>query len=248
MSFKNVIFVLLAIGLGTSVVLNYFLYHKAFVPLQLSKLDPAGVGYYSSEPIEKSADKPTIMFYGDSRALSWPFYKTDDYQFINRAIGNQTSVQILQRFDQHVTPHQPQLLLVQMCVNDLKMIPLFPKKRDSIVQNCKDNIQLLINKARQINSKVALTTVFPLGDISIVRKAFGTTEPPIINGIQQINTFIQAQAAADVVIFDSYDLLVGENRKINPAYSRDWLHLNAKGYEYLNTNLEGFIERTMSEN
>ena len=51
-----------------------------------------------------------------------------------------------------------------------------------------------------------------------------------------------------MVIFDSYDLLVGENRKINPAYSRDWLHLNVKGYEYLNTNLEGFIERTMSEN
>jgi len=95
--------------------------------------DPVGLDHYASaKPTDKpvlARDQPTVMFFGDSRALSWPIVETTDYHFINRAIGNQTSTQIVQRFDKHVAPHQPQLLLVQMCVNDLKMIPPFPDYR-----------------------------------------------------------------------------------------------------------------------
>ncbi|MGB1311756.1 MAG: SGNH/GDSL hydrolase family protein [Leucothrix sp.] len=244
--FKNALLILLALTLGTSLVLNYFFYQKAFIPLQLAKLDPVGIGYYPElKTQEKSENKPSIMFYGDSRALSWAPFKTTDYQFINRAIGNQTSTQILQRFDKHVAIHQPDLILVQMCVNDLKMIPTFPNKRDSIIQNCKDNIQALIQKARRLESTVVLSTVFPLGDISIFRKALGITEAPIIDGIAQINAFINAQVAEDVVIFDSYTLLAGSSAKINPAYSRDWLHLNEQGYALLNKHLQGFLAKTI---
>jgi lysophospholipase L1-like esterase len=234
----------LALALAGSLVLNYFFYKRAFIPLQSAKLDPIGLDYYSSKTsLNKSEGVPEVMFYGDSRALSWAPYKTTEVHFTNRAIGNQTSTQIVQRFQAHAAVHKPQVLLVQMCVNDLKMIPLFPAKSERIVQDCKDNIQLLINEAKQINSKVVLTTVFPLGDISVFRNVLGITELPIIDGIAQVNEYIKTLASDDILIFDSYKLLAGEDHKINPDYSSDWLHLNITGYKHLNSHLSEFLKQ-----
>ncbi len=249
MTLKNLFLVALALALAGSLVLNYFFYKRAFIPLQSAKLDPIGLDYYSSESTSsKPEGVPKVMLYGDSRALSWGPYETTELHFTNRAIGNQTSTQIVQRFKTHAAAHKPQVLLVQMCVNDLKMIPLFPNKRERIIQDCKDNIQLLINEARQINSKVVLTTVFPLGDISIFRNVLGITEAPIIEGIAQVNEYIKTLASDDILIFDSYDLLLGEDLKINPAYSSDWLHLNAAGYKHLNSHLSEFLKQKIIAN
>ena len=220
MTFKNSFLVALALALAGSLVLNYFFYKRAFIPLQSAKLDPIGLDYYSSASTSnKPEGVPEVMFYGDSRALSWGPYKSTELHFTNRAIGNQTSTQIVQRFQAHAAVHKPQVFLVQMCVNDLKMIPLFPNKGERIIQDCKDNIQLLIDKAKQIDSKVVLTTVFPLGDISVFRNVLGITEAPIIDSIVQVNDFIKTLASEDTLIFDSYKLLVGEDHKINPDYS-----------------------------
>lgn len=244
MTFKNALILLLILALGGSLVLNYFFYKKAFIPFNQIKLDPAQISYYPQDSeIEKQGTQPTVMYYGDSRTLSWPVLNTTDYRFVNRAIGNQTSTQILQRFDAHVTSHEPEVILVQMCVNDLKMIPLFPTQRDDIIKSCKENIRGVITNARSINAKIALSTVFPLGNISILRQALGTTETSIVDGIDEINSFINTLAADDVKIFDSYSLLKGNGRKINPIYSQDWLHLNSLGYAHLNNHLAEFLKQ-----
>ncbi len=243
MTLKNLFIGLLTLSLVGSLVLNHFFYKRAFIPLQSARLDPIGLEYYpSTEAPVADSGKPSVMFYGDSRALSWPTYATPDYDFINRAIGNQTSTQIVQRFDAHVVPLKPQLILIQMCVNDLKMIPLFPEKQNDILQDCKDNIQLLIKKAHKIDAKVILSTVFPLGHITVLRKALGAQAAPTVNGISSINNFIKTQAADNVLIFDSYALLVGGNSTIKPEYSRDWLHLNAEGYQHLNKHFIPFLD------
>ena len=244
MTFKNLILFGLALALAGSLVLNYFFYQRAFIPLQSAKLDPIGLDYYSSEIAPSTLEGiPEVMLYGDSRALSWGPYKTTTLNFTNRAIGNQTSTQIVQRFQAHVAIHKPEVLIVQMCVNDLKMIPLFPNKGQRIIQDCKDNIQLLADKAKLINSKLVMTTVFPLGYISIFRKALGISEAPIINGIERVNDYIKTLASDDLLIFDSYGYLLGDDRKINPAFSSDWLHLNGGGYKHLNSHLSEFLKQ-----
>lgn len=228
-----------------SIVLNYIFYKKAFVPLQMLRLDPLELNYYSSSPVDINKKK-LIMYYGDSRALNWPFFKNDNYDFINRAIGNQTSSQILGRFEKHVYSYKPQIIVVQMCVNDLKIIPLFPEKKEEIIKSCMVNIKNLTKKAKKINSKVIITTVFPLGDVSVVKKIAGIKEKPIINAIDVVNVYIKSLKDDDVLIFDSFSLLVANNRKINPIYSHDWLHLSKKGYQHLNQNLNKFINDNYS--
>lgn len=226
-----------------SLSLNYLFYTKAFIPLQAIRLDPMERSVY---PEKKMLDdlagnitkKPTLLFYGDSRALSWSNPILNQYYFINRAIGGQTSRQIAARFQQHVVPYKPNTLILQLCVNDLKMIPLFPEKRAAILHDCKQNIQQVIQQAHEINANVILSTVFPLGDISIARKLLGMKEPVIIEAIDDVNIFIRSLANDKTLIFDAYQLLKGTNgRKINPQYSRDWLHLNHQGYAVLNKEM-----------
>jgi lysophospholipase L1-like esterase len=232
-----------------SLALNYIFYKKAFLPLHAARLDPIGLQIYpaSASSAQSSANKSSkakVMFYGDSRALSWVNPALDQYDFINRAIGGQTSIQIAARFQAHVVAHQPNIMIIQLCVNDLKMIPLFPKQKDEIIENCKKNIQKIIQQAHDIKASVILSTVFPLGDISIERKVLGMREQPIIDAIDKVNIFIKSLADKDknTLIFNAYDLLKSaDSRKIDERYSHDWLHLNTRGYEVLNKNLAELI-------
>lgn len=205
-----------------------------------SRLDPIGLNYYPDTlPVNQSdiKTKPKIMFYGDSRALSWANPKVDQYDFINRAIGGQTSVQIVARFQQHVVVHQPDIIILQLCVNDLKMVPLFPEKEREIVDNCKKNLLQIIQQAHEINAKVIISTIFPLGDLSIAQTVFGFREMPIMKAIDEVNVYIHSLATDNAIIFDAYGVLKGKGQKIEEHYARDWLHLNASGYELLNKKL-----------
>ncbi len=247
-----IILILLLVLLLASLALNYYFYKKALLRIYTEKLDPIGSNYYpvSSSPAPSDTNKrlkPRLMFYGDSRALSWPNPALEQYEFINRAIGGQTSIQIVSRFQQHVVAHQPDIIILQLCVNDLKMIPLFPKQEKEIISNCKNNLQQLLQLAQNIKAKVVLSTVFPLGDVSLMRKAFGIRETPIIKAIDEINTYIHSLADDKTVILDAYSLLKGEAKKIDPRYSQDWLHLNASGYEILNTELVNLLDNKSHE-
>lgn len=240
----SIVPILLGASLLVSVTLNYILYKKAFIPLHATKLDPMGLDVYPS--VTKSelnqSNKPKVMFYGDSRALSWANPELDQYDFINRAIGGQTSIQIAARFQAHVVVHQPDFMIMQLCVNDLKMIPLFPEQKDDIIENCKKNLQQIIQQAHEIKATVILSTVFPLGDISIDRKLFGMREQPIIEAIDAVNVFIKSLASDNTLIFDAYGLLKrADGRKIDARYSQDWLHLNMSGYAMLNKEIAALL-------
>ncbi|RVU86586.1 SGNH/GDSL hydrolase family protein [Leucothrix sargassi] len=244
MTKKNVIIALLGFCLIGSLALNYVFYKKGFVPLHKLRLDPLELSYYASSTKAETnkATKPVILYYGDSRALSWPFIDNENYAFVNRAIGNQTSTQVMGRFNDDVVTSSPNVIVAQMCVNDLKMIPLFPSEKDKIIEKCLSNIEALIEEAKEIDARLVLTTVFPLGDVSVARKLLGTKEAPIIEAIDIVNSHIKKYENSDALVFDSYRLLVGENKKIDPRYSKDWLHLNAAGYQHLNEHLKQFIE------
>ena len=248
------IFIVLSLLAGlllVSLTLNYIFYKKVsslVVLLYASKLDPMGQNVYPETTLTTtSADKnvsskPKVMFYGDSRALSWTNPVLDHYDFINRAIGGQTSIQIAARFQAHVATHQPDIIILQLCVNDLKMIPLFPERKDDIIENCKKNIQKIIQQAHEMKTPVILSTVFPLADIAIDHKIFGMREKPIIEGIDAVNLFIKSLASDKTHIFDAYALLKSEeSRKIEERYSRDWLHLNERGYEILNKKIVALL-------
>ncbi|MBN2394056.1 MAG: SGNH/GDSL hydrolase family protein, partial [Anaerolineae bacterium] len=145
---KNVLLVILAVLLLGSIALNVLLFRRGqqyYSLLNAVKLDPIGLDWYGSSDMPRDTDQRRVVFFGDSRAYSWPAIpELKTYQFVNRGIGNETSAQALERFDAHVAPLNPDIVIIQVGVNDLKTIPLFPEQKASITANCKANIAAIV--------------------------------------------------------------------------------------------------------
>ncbi len=224
-----------------SLAINGILFRQGYwfyVQLNQVRLDPLGLRAHSSHANADVAvrDRPLVVFYGDSRTVSWPDPAVPGFTFVNRGIGGETSSQTLLRVDYHLAPLQPDVVIVQTCINDLKVIPVLPKQSDRIVANCQDNLDRIAARVREMGGTVVLTTVFPTGEVPFYRRPFWSTE--VSRAIERVNRHIRSLKGPGVVVYDSYAALLGADGTINPDYSADLLHLNDAGYEALNRGLQ----------
>ncbi len=161
---KNVLLVILTLLLLGSIALNVVFFRRGqqyYLLLNAVKLDPIGLDWYESSDVPRDTGQRRVVFFGDSRVYSWPaISELKSYQFVNRGIGNETSAQALARFDAHVAPLNPDVVIVQVGINDLKSIPLFPMQRASITANCKANIAAIVTKASDLGAQVILWRLF----------------------------------------------------------------------------------------
>lgn len=228
-----------------SVLLNIFLYfqlRKYYTMLYAVELDPLGLSVFEdANPPKADENLQRIVFYGDSRAAQWPNPKVQGYDFLNRGIGNQTTSQVLLRFDTDVVPLKPDVILLQVGINDLKTIPLFPGGRENIVSNCKENIQQMIENSRRQRATVLLSTIFPTGQVPLQRRLVWSDE--IEAAIVEVNAYIKSLAADDVIVFDAAKILSDFSGKLKPEYSYDELHLNQAGYDVLNAELPNLLKK-----
>jgi lysophospholipase L1-like esterase len=233
---------LLAVVLLGVILLSLFLYRQGrwyYLQLNGLRLDPLGLSYHSTAPDQQNltrSDLTTVVFFGDSRADEWPAPDLGQFEFINRGVGSETSVQSIQRFDYHVKPLRPQVVVIQVGINDLKTIPLFPEQKEAIIANCQMNIRQIVEKSMDSGATVILTTVFPTGRVPVDRRPFWSDD--VTAAIEQVNAFVRSLAGDDVLVFDAYEVLVDDIGRIRPEYGRDLLHLSDEGYVRLN---EAFV-------
>lgn len=230
--------------LGSSIAANFLLFNRGkqyYLELNLTRLDPLGWNAYplDSNPPPKTNSRVRLVFFGDSRAASWLSPDMEGYEFINRGIGSQTSIQTLQRFEQHIKPLEPDIVLIQVGVNDLKTIPLFPQRKELTLADCKTNIQQIVEQSKALGAVVILTPILPVGEIPLERKPFWSDDVGL--AIKEVNTYINSLASENVIIFDPFSILVDEKGVVKPEYSKDELHLNSQGYKVLNQELIQFL-------
>ncbi len=233
----TLVIVLFVASMGANVGL-YLLARNYYYDLQEVHFDP--IGLEKSWIDQPDSAQTNVVFFGDSRAAQWTSPEIDGLEFLNRGIGGHTSNQIMLRYDEHIEPLEPDVLVVQMCINELKMVAIFPDERDEILDSCRQNTLDLIDRAEQAGSTVILTTVFPVGKASIARRPVWNDDVAV--AVDEINVFLRQQSAENVILLDTFELLAGESGLIDPQYARDLLHLNPAGYELLNTHLADVLE------
>lgn len=242
----GIICLLLVTLLTGSVMLNFSLFNYSrlyYFQLNDLRLDPLNLEFFPmDEPQTETLNSETthVVFFGDSRAANWPSPSLDGFKFTNRGIGSQTSVQVLQRYSAHVQPLYPDILVIQVCINDLKTIPLFPEKKSDIIMDCKNNIQQIIGLAREQGAMVIITTVFPVGEYPIQRRIFWSEDIPL--AIKDVNIFIKSLADDKVVVFDTFAILADENGRLRDMYQIDELHLNSAGYDAINQEFVSLLK------
>ncbi|MEM7125901.1 MAG: GDSL-type esterase/lipase family protein [Chloroflexota bacterium] len=226
---------LLLLSIGANVVLvDHTL--KRYREVNEVRLTPLGLHRYgSSHSAKTDPSQRRVLFFGDSRAEAWPFPIAAEFEFVNRGIGSQTTAQIRGRFAEHVVPVEPDIMVLQLGVNDLKTISLFPEKRNEIVANCKANIQWIVEESKALGAEVILTTVFSRGPIPFRRQWVWTND--VDEAILELNEYIFTLASDSVTILDAKSLLSGDNFLTDSQYRLDMLHINEDGYELLNEAL-----------
>lgn len=219
-----------------SLALNVFLYRKArglFALFQVTRFDPLNLGAFPEAESGDTTDKIRVVFFGDSRAAEWPYPEIPGrFAFFNRAIPGHTSTQSQLRYGQHVQPLQPDILVVQVCVNDLVTLGTMPEQYDRVIDRCRQNLDRIVSAARAQGSRVVLTTVFPLGHVTLADRLFYSDSIPA--GITAVNQYIHSLAGDGVVVFDTAPILTGGESYVRDEYAEDWLHLNPAGYAALN--------------
>ncbi len=177
------------------------------------------------------------LFYGDSRAADWPSPELPQFSFINRGIGGQTSAEALAYVDQALAGLQPQIVVVQIGINDLSVLTFNPEQRQPIVSACKSNIRQLASRLEESSETVILTTIFPVGDADLL--FYDTAE--VIDAVDEVNTMIHSLAGPNVAIFDAFSILVADDGLVQPDFALDMLHINRQGYAALNRELSGVL-------
>lgn len=241
---KNILIVVLSVALLGSLWANRQAYKYAkgfYLQLKLTRLHPLGLKIYPNHLQEGDivASKQTAVFFGDSRADTWPYPTVEGVHFVNRAISGQTSVQVMHRYETHVRYLEPDVLILQVGINDITAIPLFPENKDDILRSTQQNIQTIVEQATADGATVVLTTIFPVAKMPPERMLFWSEEGQ--QAIIETNQFIHSLASEQVLIFDAYALLANEDGLLRTAYSQDELHLNEAGYAYLNYELQSTL-------
>lgn len=212
---------------------------RFYVEMNAVRLDPAGLATYAHAPAPApAASQRRVVFFGDSRALMWSTPPALPlYQFVNRGVGKQTTAQILERFDHDVPPLHPDVVVIEMGVNDLKAIPVLPERRDEIVAAAKQNIREVTAKTRAIGASVVLVTVFPLGSVPLARVPFWSDD--VAGSILELNDFVDTLASDGVAVLHADEILADEAGHVRSPFSLDMLHLTPLGYAALNERALG---------
>lgn len=236
----RLLLVLLLVGLVASISVNAYLFDRAdgyYRELNAVRLDPFGLEAYPST-VSRPAGRLLVVF-GDSRAAQWPEPVVAGLTVMNRGIGAQTTAQAQARFAAHVTPLQPDIVLIQVGVNDLKTLPLFPGQSAAIIQRAQDNIAAVVDEAQASGATVILSTIFPVGEAPLLRRPYWS--PAVAAAIHEVNIYLHTLATDGVIVFDAYALLAGESGLIDPVYALDELHLSPAGYALLNAELSRLL-------
>jgi lysophospholipase L1-like esterase len=204
------------------------------------RLDPLGLGA-SAEAQPAPGTKPVFVLFGDSRVAMWEAPGgLDGYAIRNLGIGRQTTAQALLRLKHEVPPLHPRVVLLEIGVNDLRTLPMFPERRAAIVEGCKLNLARMVREVRDMGATVVLTTIFSLGDVPIWRRV-DWTPGPVADAIVEVNAFLRTLAGDGVVVFESGAVLDDPPGKVREAFQFDYLHENAAAYAAMNARLASLV-------
>lgn len=184
--------------------------------------DWAGLIRYGSENTELPKTKATenrVVFIGDEITENWTnFFPGKPY--LNRGITGQTSPQLLVRFRQDVIKLKPQVVVIQVGLNDIASI------YSPVTQGMyAENLMSIVELAKSNNIKVVLASLTPICDCytkqSLLRP-FGK--------IIGMNNWLKDYAAESGSVFLNYYAALGEGRNLKKAFTNDGVLLNDAAY------------------
>jgi lysophospholipase L1-like esterase len=241
----------LSAGLLLSLAFNFLLYRQSiqsYVELQRLSLDPTSARRFGAENESLAATRPTskrIIFFGDSRIAMWhPLPSLPGCQLINRGVGGETTAQLLARLDRDVIRLHPDVVLIEMGVNNLKTLGVFPDQEGEIIKSCNRETDLILQRLCDNHIRVVMLTVFPVGAVPLSRRAVWSDRT--LAAIVAYNQRLRGLNLPGLTVLDC-DPALSVDGRMNPKFGSDSLHLSEAGYEAFNKTVAPVLSRVLRE-
>jgi lysophospholipase L1-like esterase len=171
---------------------------------------------------------PRVVFLGDSITEAW---RLNEYftgrDFINRGIGDQTTIQMLARFRQDVVSLNPNVVVLEGGTNDIAA--------GISLNQIEDNLATIGDLAKAHGIKLVFASILPVSDYH--RDAdprYEMTKSRPLSAIQAVNRWMQARCRSEGCVYmDYYTAMVDPMGQMQADLSDDGLHPNAKGYRVM---------------
>jgi lysophospholipase L1-like esterase len=171
-----------------------------------------------------------VIFFGDSRADWWTVPVLPGLQCLNAGVPGASATYLARRFQAMAVPLRPDVVVVQMGVNDLVELTRRSPDRERLVMAVRAAIASVVTDARALRAQVILTTIFPLARGPYAGRA-------VQEAIMAINQGLASLVAPEVQLLDTAAVLCGPDGYVRDSYADDEVHLSAAGYAALNAAL-----------
>ena len=242
LSIQRILISTLLITLIGSVYLNFYFYQmgKDFY-LREARVRQDPIGYAQPTDLSTATDGIAVAVVGDSRARHWSMVTSGGIRFLNHGIGNQTTAQIKHRIDRALDEKDAEIFLVEAGINDLKVIPLMPVKKNEITADCIANLQEITTRLAGSGKPVVIATIFPCGDVPLARRMWWS--PDVDAAVAKVNRAIREMDGSEGIrVLDADKILADPDGHARGEYQMDQLHLNARAYRALNQSLVLLID------
>lgn len=202
------------------------------------RLNPGNVLQFEAANLslaESNGDQVRIVFLGDSRIAQWTGLPVVPGSLsINRGVSGETTAQVLQRLQRDVFDIRADVVVVQVGINDLKLLGLFPSMASDIVRRCRENIEQIVRAISDRGISVIVMTILPAGEIEYSRRLIWSETTRA--SIARINRWLLEDTRDGFTVINC-DPGIADGDRLKAEYARDSLHLNASGYAVLESLL-----------
>jgi len=240
---------LLAAVAVASTLLAYFFFTRAldyYAREQAVRLDPTSGRVMSEKKLpERTPGAPLIVFFGDSRIEQWSELPSPaNADVANRGRGGDTSAQALLRLPRDVLPLKPDLVVMQIGINDLKVIGVMPEHSESITRGCVENIRKIATRLDAAQIEVLWVPILPVGPVPLTRTPIWSDKT--LTAIQTVNETLVTLAESPAHLAD-ISSLQSEGR-MKPAFALDEFHLTQDGYAAWEAALSANFSQLLTPN
>ena len=215
-------------------------YRSNYYAYNLLRLDPLEES--SLKDYEARISTAEIWMIGDSRIARWDKdLLREESEIANLGIEGQTSAQVYYRLKNYLVLDTPSLIVLQVGINDLKIIGLDKNLKDEVSKNLCRNIMAICQLCIERDIKLILMGIIPVGKIEPLRRLVWNTG--VNEALDSVNEALKSMNDNEFVFyFDTYKLLSDADMKVRLELQYDFLHINEKGYEILSSALREQIK------
>jgi len=232
-------YLILIVILGLACAVMIFLTYRHFYKENLLlKIDPLGYNNIITEDLKSNLIEADIWLIGDSRIARWDEELIgSEKRITNLGRDGYTSAQTIYGFKEYLEVSVPDLVILEVGINDLKVIGLDRNLSQTVTENFLRNISTILKICDEKDIKVILINIFPVGKIEMQRRLIWNNS--VNKSIIKVNEILRSYCGVKQRVYlDAYDILSDDGKYVNISYQADFLHLSEEGYETLTVELK----------